>query len=1142
MHMKKTLAVLALVAFLFHLSSCSRTRPGQPRVLVFSKTTGFRHSSIPQGIAAITKLGQENGFSVDTTENADYFNEDSLAKYAAVIFLHTTGDLLNQYQEADFERYIQSGGGFVGIHAAADAEYDWGWYGRLVGGYFESHPEQQVAKLIVQDSTNAATKHLPHVWERKDEWYNFKNLNPDVHVLLTIDEKSYQGGKNGDHHPMAWYHDFDGGRAFYTELGHTEESFVEDNYLKHVLAGIQYAIGKNDQLDFAKAKQLRTPDEDRFTKTVLAQGMFFEPTEMTILPNFDILVAQRRGELMLYKHADSGGTVKQVGYLNVYHKTETPNVNAEEGFLGLQADPNFAKNHYIYAFYSPKDTSVNRLSRFQFENDSLDMQSEHIILQFYSQRNICCHTGGSIAFGKEGNELFLSTGDNSTPFDEPNQPYVNHGFGPTDDRPDHFQYDARRSSSNTNDLRGKILRIKLKEDGTYEIPEGNLFPKGTANTKPEIYVMGNRNPYRISVDKKTNFLYWGEVGPDANNDSLSTRGPRGYDEVNQARKAGYFGWPLFVGNNYPYRAYDYASGATGELYEAGKPVNNSRNNTGLQALPPAQPAFIWYPYGPSKDFPQVGTGARNAMAGPVYYTDMYPAATRLPDYYNNKLIIYDWVRGWMKAVTMKPNGDFDKMEPFMEHTKLNSMIDLEVGPDGRLYALEYGTGWFSKNADAGISRFDYNGGNRAPKVDSLQVNRQDGALPFQVKATVKAKDPEKDKLTYTWHIGDSTVVTSEPALDYTIKKAGDYAISVEVADDKGAKSKSSVTNIYAGNEAPVVTLAIQGNQTFYFPGKAIQYSVNIEDRDDTAKVRDLSNLIVSADYVEGSDKAGASQGHQVLTEATMGKNMMLSLDCKTCHKVDEKSIGPSFVDVAKRYEKDAKAVPYLVDKIIKGGGGVWGEVAMAAHPTLKESDARQIVVWIQSLTASQEAKKSLPPTGSVQPTLGKPVKDNGIFSLSASYTDKGGNNIKPLTGNDAITLRNPKVTFRNVKKLEKYTSINANGSTILITPKELGWFALERIDLTGINNATLLAGYQQPPTKGYTFEVRLDAPDGKLLGGFTLGAGGPAAKSENTFISKELPVKLEPVTDGKKHTLYIVSKPLDATESNTVGLTAISFK
>ena len=666
--MKSKISSYILPVTIFFLSSltlvsCNK-RSGDPKVLVFCKTAGYHHASIAQGKDAIMKLGKENGFDVDTTTNAAYFTDDSLKNYSAIVFLSTTGDVLNNYQEAAMERYIQSGGGYMGIHAATDTEYDWGWYGRLVGAYFLSHPQQQEATLDVVDRTNEATKHLPEKWTRKDEWYNFKKLNPDVHVLIKIDEKSYEGGKNGDNHPMAWYHDYDGGRAFYTELGHTEESYTDPNYLKHILGGIEYAIGDNKELDYSKATTMNVPEENRFVKTTLAKGVFTEPTEIAVLPNLDVLITERRGQVMFYNHESK--QVKQVGFLNAYHKTlHTPNVNAEEGVLGIAADPDFAKNHYVYIFYSPADTSVNRLSRFEFKNDTIDNSTEKVVLQFYSQREICCHTGGSVAFGPN-RTLYVSAGDNSTPFDEPNQPYVSHGFAPLDGRADHKQYDARRSAGNTNDLRGKILRITMNEDGTYDIPEGNLFPKGTAKTRPEIYVMGDRNPYRISVDQKNGNVYWGEVGPDANVDSLDTRGPRGYDEFNQARKAGYFGWPLFIGNNYPYHAYDYAKGESGPAFDPAKPINNSVNNTGLTELPPAQPAFIWYPYAASPDFPQLGTGGRTAMAGPVYYTDLYPKETRYPDYYNGKLFIYEWIRNWIKVVTMQPNGDYDKMEPFID--------------------------------------------------------------------------------------------------------------------------------------------------------------------------------------------------------------------------------------------------------------------------------------------------------------------------------------------------------------------------------------------------------------------------------------------------------------------------------------------
>jgi len=232
--------VLVIMALLLSTALYAQKR----KVLIFSKTAGYHHQSIPAGIAAIQKLGAENNFGVDSTTDSTQFTVANLKQYAAVIFLSTTGNVLSDEEQGAFEQYIRSGGGFVGVHAATDTEYGWPWYGKLVGAYFLKHPEQQMATLHIIDRKSIATRHLPETWTRKDEWYNFKDINPDIKVLIELDESTYKGGLNGIHHPIAWYHNYDGGRSFYTGLGHVEESYSDPLYLKHLLGGIQYAMGQ----------------------------------------------------------------------------------------------------------------------------------------------------------------------------------------------------------------------------------------------------------------------------------------------------------------------------------------------------------------------------------------------------------------------------------------------------------------------------------------------------------------------------------------------------------------------------------------------------------------------------------------------------------------------------------------------------------------------------------------------------------------------------------------------------------------------------------------------------------------------------------------------------------------------------------
>jgi type 1 glutamine amidotransferase len=227
--------------------SCFSTKKimQSPKILVFSATKGYRHASIANGKMALLKMGSEKNWKVDTTEDATVFTEVNLKQYSVVVFLNTTGNILNDEQQIAFQKYIEGGGGFVGIHSATDTEYDWPWYNNLVGAYFESHPKPQVALYNVVNRKHPAVSFMPDTLSRLEEIYNFKSFKKElVNVLITVDEKSYTGGKMPDYHPIAWYHNYDGGRAFYTEWGHHPETFSEPLFLRHIAGAIKWALTK----------------------------------------------------------------------------------------------------------------------------------------------------------------------------------------------------------------------------------------------------------------------------------------------------------------------------------------------------------------------------------------------------------------------------------------------------------------------------------------------------------------------------------------------------------------------------------------------------------------------------------------------------------------------------------------------------------------------------------------------------------------------------------------------------------------------------------------------------------------------------------------------------------------------------------
>jgi cytochrome c551/c552 len=446
--------------------------------------------------------------------------------------------------------------------------------------------------------------------------------------------------------------------------------------------------------------------------------------------------------------------------------------------------------------------------------------------------------------------------------------------------------------------------------------------------------------------------------------------------------------------------------------------------------------------------------------------------------------------------------------------------------------LEYGTGWFQKNPDAGLSVIEYTGGNRAPKISGIKVDKATGNLPFKVKATVDAKDPENDKVTYTWDLGNGTKQeTKEPFIDFTYTTAGDYKISVVIKDDKDASSKSDEVQIYAGNETPEVHIELKGsNKSFFLPGQAITYAVSVTDKGDDSKI-DPANLYVAVDYMQGYDKAAiAANGVGSNIE---GKVLTQTMDCKSCHKESEKSIGPAFTLVSAKYAKNPDVVNYLSQKIRKGGAGVWGDVAMAAHPNISESDLKQIIQYVIGLSSKTVAKPSLPASGTFIPPAN--AKPGTSLVLSASYTDKGGNNIKALTGRNSAALNAASISFTGKEKVNGFSVTNYNGMNLMIAPAQPGWFALEGIDLTGVGSLNFMMGFLAAPKIGVEFEIHLDSETGKLLGKSTFL---PAGNAKINFAM--MPISISAITDSSLHNIYITSKRKDK-ETATVAVSSIQF-
>jgi cytochrome c len=1129
------------------------------KVLVFSKTTAYRHEVISTAVTAVTELGRREQFNVVATEDSELFSDENLKQYQAVLFLNTTGDVLDDEQQVAFERYIQAGGGYLGIHAAADTEWredPWFWYQRLVGGVFISHPSDsdQLAELAVVGEHPALDK-LPKNWTASDEWYDFQRVSKDINVLLTVDEGSYEGGQMGENHPIVWYRDFDGGRSFYIGLGHTASSYENTYFLSLLHGGLEYAMGGGIPLDYSKSR----PEPWRYTRVVLDSNLD-EPLKLTFSPDGELYYIQRRGALRHYDTEQQ--TSVTVAELDVYSEQEY-------GLIGLVFDPDFANNNWLYLFrtVAAGNSGRNVLSRFKFVDNVLDTASEEELLSIPVDGNAslrATHTGGDMQFDGEGN-LWISTGDDTHPGD--------HSL--IDDRPGQQFRDAARSAGNTMDLRGKLLRITPQEEGGYTIPEGNLFADSSQG-RPEIYIMGLRNPYTIAYDDRTSTVYWGEVGPDGK--AYVDRGPWGYDEINRSSSPGNFGWPYVIAANEPYTYYDYEKEKALDLVDIAAPENRSRNNTGAKVLPPAKPAWIYYPYEYSDIFPEFGAGGRNSLVAPLYYSDDYPATSevRFPSFMDGKLIVSDFIRRWIQVVSTDASGNVETITPLID-TPLSAPLDMAFGPDGALYVVEYGSNWFTANEDSFISRIEFYSGDNPPPVAVASASKTVGASPLEAVLDGSEsydRGAGSLELTYRWQLlvnGEAArELGTQPLQPVTIDEEGEHYIQLTVTDVEGS-STSTRLRLVVGNERPEVRLNVSGNRSFYFNDAGLDYAVTVEDLEDgSLGVADTGPEIapgqvsVIFDYIGQSEdlaKALSSRTSDAVLEgralATRGS------DCHACHGVEKNSVGPSFVAIAERYFADESGVEasrdYLEDVISTGGSGKWdGGHAMPAHPDLTDSELGQVVAFIQSLAGSQETTGGgLPLSGSVafdrhledsvEAIIEQVVTVNlglfypGSYLLHASYTDSGTGSAGPLQGSDTLILRHARVSpeaFDEVEGVLTFAVGDAMSLGIFAYPDEETpnvYGVMKDVDFTGIQNIRLYAFAMKPIMGGGPLEVRIGSHDAEPIAEVEIEASFSPDPEEAIY-------DIDVASLQGEHDLYITTSPTDGSGQAAFAIVSMEFQ
>jgi glucose/arabinose dehydrogenase/PKD repeat protein len=643
----------------------------------------------------------------------------------------------------------------------------------------------------------------------------------------------------------------------------------------------------------AAAAQSGPPPDSHFEKVTLNDTPG-EPMDLAVLPDGRVLHTTRPGELWLHDPATGRNILANT--FNVYR-------HDEEGLQSIALDPNFSENHWVYIYYSPPlntpvddpVTPINegdapefgtqatwdryrgliRLSRFRWVGRRLDMKSEQQIMDVPVDRGICCHVGGDIVFDSTGN-LILSTGDDTNPFESD-------GYTPIDERPGRNPaFDAQRTSANTNDLRGKVLRIRPGQRGGYSIPAGNLFAPGTPQTRPEIYAMGFRNPFRIEIDPETDAIYVADYSPD-NRNANPLRGPSGHGKWTILREPGNYGWPYCATAELPYVDGQFTGPSdpnvppgfqsTGQPFNCANLVNESPNNTGRRELPAVQQPDVWYSFGLSATFPQLNTGGVGPMGGPAYDFDPAKAGPPAwPAYFDGVPLFYEWTRDYIKEFRLDDAGNVAAINPATgsllgtlgpangDQRTLDNGMDLEFGRDGALYTLEYGDGFFSENPDAQLAKIDYIGpdGNHAPRPE-VAATPTSGLTRLTVSfSSAGTTDPDGDSLSYEWYLDNNDDVDSTaPNPTFTYRKDGVYQATLKVTDEHG-RSASSYVEITVGNQPAVVDLTTTPAPGQPFTqGQTVSFNVNVTDEAAT----DCSRVQVY--YIVGH----AEHGHPISTTA-----------------------------------------------------------------------------------------------------------------------------------------------------------------------------------------------------------------------------------------------------------------------------------